>query len=186
SESDVTIATIPVNQYDATGFGILKSDENHQITSFIEKPKAELLPNWKSEVSEVNQQKGKEYLASMGIYLFNRKTLKQIFDEDPGNDFGKELIPNSIHKHKTMSFQYDGYWTDIGTIRSFFEANMDLTADLPQFNMYGPHPIYTNSRMLPPTKVMGTLTNKVIFGGGCIVSAKEIESSIIGVRSRID
>ncbi len=186
NESDVTIATIPVNQYDATGFGILKSDETHQITSFIEKPKAELLPEWKSEVSEVNQQKGKEYLASMGIYLFNRKALKQIFDEDPGNDFGKELIPNSIHKYKTMSFQYEGYWTDIGTIRSFFEANMDLTADLPQFNMYGPNPIYTNSRMLPPTKVMGTQTNKVIFGGGCIVSAKQIDSSIIGVRSRVD
>src|SRR5690606_37855189 len=88
NESEVTIATIPVNSRDATGFGILKSDENHQITSFIEKPKAELLPQWKSEVSEENHAKGKEYLASMGIYVFNRKTLKQIFEEDPGNDFG--------------------------------------------------------------------------------------------------
>jgi len=187
NESEVTIATIPVNENDATGFGILKSDENSQITSFIEKPNREILPEWKSEVGEKNREAGKDYLASMGIYVFNKGALAKIFEEDKGNDFGKELIPNAIHRYKTMSFQYDGYWTDIGTIRSFFEANMDLTADLPQFNMYdGAHPIFTNSRMLPPTKVTGTQTNRVIFGGGCIVNAKQIESSIIGVRSRID
>lgn len=185
SKSEVTIATIPVNERDATGFGILKSDENHQITSFVEKPKSDILPDWKSEVSEENQMKGKNYLASMGIYVFNRETLKKIFEEDSGNDFGKELIPNAIHKYRTSSFQYDGYWTDIGTIHSFFEANMDLTMDLPQFNMYGTHPIYTNSRMLPPNKISGKSINRVIFGGGVIVSAECIESSIIGVRSRI-
>lgn len=186
TESEISIATIPVNKYDASGFGILKADSNQQITSFIEKPAPDVLPDWKSEVSEKNMAEGKEYLASMGIYVFNRETLKKIFDEEDGNDFGKELIPKSIHKYKTGSFQYDGYWTDIGTIRSFFEANMDLTRDIPQFNMYGPNKIYTNSRMLPPNKIMGTEIMHVIFGGGSIVSAKKIESSVIGVRSRID
>lgn len=186
SNSEISIATIPVDKYDATGFGILKSDADFQITSFIEKPKAEVLPNWKSEVSEKNKLEGKEYLASMGIYLFNRDTLNKIFNEEEGNDFGKELIPKAIHKYRTGSFQYSGYWTDIGTIRSFFEANMDLTRDIPQFNMYGPNRVYTNSRMLPPNKIMGAQINHVIFGGGCIVSAKQIDSSVIGVRSRID
>lgn len=185
SQSDITIATIPVNENDATGFGILKSNENGQITSFIEKPKAEVLPEWTSEVTEENRTLGKNYLASMGIYVFNRAALKQIFEHDPGNDFGKELIPNAIHNFKTSSYQYNGYWTDIGTIRSFFDANMDLTTDLPQFNMYSGHPIYTNSRMLPPNKITGTEINHVILGGGVIITAKKIESSIIGVRSRI-
>lgn len=186
NESDISIATIPVNADDATGFGILKSDENHEITSFIEKPAADLLPDWTSEVDEKNKKKGKEYLASMGIYIFNKKTLNQIFDEDDGDDFGKELIPRAIHRYKTTSFQFDGYWTDIGTIRSFFEANMDLTSNVPQFNMYGPGWIYTNSRMLPPNKIMGTEVENAIFGEGCIISAKQIKHSVIGIRSRID
>lgn len=186
SQSEITIATIPVNKIDATGFGILKADADFQVTSFIEKPKAEVLPEWKSEVNEKNKASGKEYLASMGIYVFNRSTLNKIFNEDEGNDFGKELIPKAIHKYKTGSFQYNGYWTDIGTIRSFFEANMDLTRDIPQFNMYGNNRVYTNSRMLPPNKISGAKIDHVIFGGGCIVSAKSIESSVIGVRSRID
>ncbi|MGB3452490.1 MAG: glucose-1-phosphate adenylyltransferase [Moheibacter sp.] len=186
TQSEISIATIPVDKYDATGFGILKADNNFLITSFIEKPKAEVLPEWKSEVSEQNKLLGKEYLASMGIYVFNRDTLNRIFNEDEGNDFGKELIPKAIHKYKTSSFQYSGYWTDIGTIRSFFDANMDLTRDIPQFNMYGPNKVYTNSRMLPPNKITGTRIDHVIFGGGCIVSADTIESSVIGVRSRID
>lgn len=185
-EHEISIATIPVDKQDATGFGIMKSDNNFRVTSFIEKPNADVLPEWKSEVSDENKVLGKEYLASMGIYVFNRNTLNQIFDEESGNDFGKEVIPKSIHKYKTGSYQYSGYWTDIGTIRSFFEANMDLTRDIPQFNMYGHNKIFTNSRMLPPNKITATRIDHVIFGGGCIVSAERIESSIIGVRSRID
>lgn len=187
NEGDVTIATIPVNAKDATGFGILKSDDDSVIQSFIEKPNSEVLSDWTSDVSEKNKTLGKEYLASMGIYVFNKNVLKKIFDEDKGDDFGKELIPNAIEKgYKTLSYQYDGYWTDIGTIESFYEANMDLTSEMPQLNLFSTKPIYTRARMLPPSKINGSYVSKAIFGDGCIVLADKIEKSVIGNRSRID
>lgn len=186
SKGDITIATIPVNAHDATGFGILKSDEEGNITSFIEKPSNDLLSEWKSEVSEKNKHEGKEYLASMGIYVFSKDILKKMFAEDPGDDFGGELIPNAIGHYKTLSFQYDGYWTDIGTIQSFFDANLDLTTDFPKFNLFSKSPIYTRARMLPPSKILGSYVSKAIFGDGCVVMADKIENTIVGNRSRID
>src|SRR5690606_34086485 len=186
NESQITIATIPVNAVDAPGFGILKSDEQGNITSFIEKPAPELLQDWKSEVSEKSKSEGKEYLASMGIYVFSKTILKKMFDEDPGDDFGGELIPNAIGSYKIMSFQYDGYWTDIGTIQAFFDANLELTQDLPKFNLFSNSPIYTTARMLPPSKILGSYVSKVIFGDGCVVMADKIENSIVGNRSRVD
>lgn len=186
NEGDITIATIPVNAKDAPGFGILKSDEEGNITSFIEKPSSELLGDWTSEVPEKSKSEGKEYLASMGIYVFSKKVLKKMFEEDPGDDFGGELIPNGIGTYKTLSFQYDGYWTDIGTIDSFFDANIDLTRDFPKFNLFSTSPIYTRARMLPPSKILGSYVSKAVFGDGCIVMADKIENSIVGNRSRID
>ena len=186
NDGDITIATIPVNSKDAPGFGILKSDDEGNITSFIEKPSVELLGDWKSEVSEKSKSEGKEYLASMGIYVFSKNDLKIMFDEDPADDFGGELIPNGIGTYKTLSFQYDGYWTDIGTIDSFFDANIDLTTDFPKFNLFSTSPIYTRARMLPPSKILGSYVSKAIFGDGCIVMADKIENSIVGNRSRID
>ena len=184
---DITIATIPVEAKDATGFGILKSDEENQITSFIEKPAAELLQDWKSEVPEEEKSQGKEYLASMGIYVFGKGILKKMFGEDPGDDFGKELIPNAINNgYKTLSYQYNGYWTDIGTIGSFFEANMDLTNEVPKFNMFSSSPIYTRPRMLPPSKINGSFVNKAVFGDGSIIMADKIEHTLVGNRTRID
>lgn len=184
---DITIATIPVEGKDATGFGILKSDEENQITSFIEKPAAELLQDWKSEVPEEEKNQGKEYLASMGIYVFGKGILKKMFGEDPGDDFGKELIPNAINNgYKTLSYQYNGYWTDIGTIGSFFEANMDLTNEVPKFNMFSSSPIYTRPRMLPPSKINGSFVNKAVFGDGSIIMADKIEHTLVGNRTRID
>ncbi len=187
NEGDITIATIPVNAKDATGFGILKADEDGVITAFTEKPSADLLPEWKSEVSEKSKNQGKEYLASMGIYIFTKGVLKKIFDEDKGDDFGKELIPNALDRgYKTLSFQYDGYWTDIGTIDSFFEANLDLCQDFPKFNLFSSSPVYTRARMLPPSKILSSYVSKAIFSDGCIVMADKIENSIIGNRTRID
>lgn len=186
NEGDITIATIPVNAKDAPGFGILKSDDEGNITSFIEKPSAETLSDWTSEVSDKSRSEGKEYLASMGIYVFSKEVLKKMFSEDPGDDFGGELIPNGIGKYKTLSFQYDGYWTDIGTIDSFFDANIDLTRDFPKFNLFSRSPIYTRARMLPPSKILGSYVSKAIFGDGCIVMADKIENSIIGNRGRVD
>lgn len=186
NESQITIATIPVNSSDAPGFGILKSDDNGNITSFIEKPSPDVLHDWKSEVSEKSKSEGKEYLASMGIYVFSKSILKKMFDEDPGDDFGGELIPNALGNYKIMSFQYDGYWTDIGTIQSFFDANLELTQDLPKFNLFSNSPIYTRARMLPPSKILGSYVSKAIFGDGCVVMADKIENSIVGNRSRVD
>ena len=186
NEGDITIATIPVNAKDAPGFGILKSDTEGNITSFIEKPTHDMLHEWKSEVSEKSKSEGKEYLASMGIYVFSKDMLKKMFDEDPGDDFGGELIPNGIGTYKTLSFQYDGYWTDIGTIDSFFDANLDLTRDFPKFNLFSKAPIYTRARMLPPSKILGSYVSKAIFGDGCIIMADKIENSIVGNRSRVD
>lgn len=184
NEGDVTIATIPVNAKDAPGFGILKSNENDEIISFIEKPSSDLLPEWTSDVSEELHRQGRDYLASMGIYVFSKHILKKMLTENPGMDFGKDIIPDAINNLRVMSYQYDAYWTDIGTIGSFFEANIQLTDDVPAFNLFG-DPVYTRARMLPPSKILGTTLNNTIVADGCIVLADKIERSVIGVRSRI-
>lgn len=186
--AELTIATIPVNAKDATGFGIMKVDDEDCITSFIEKPKAEMLPEWTSAVSEANQENGKHFLASMGIYIFNRKSLEELFEQNPdADDFGKEIIPVAIQNNrKIVSYQYEGYWTDIGNIRSFFEANLELTNDVPQFNLFDNNKVvYTRARMLPPAKIFGSKINYSIISEGAIIHAESIERAVIGIRSRI-
>ena len=185
SGADISIGTIPVNAKDATGFGILKTDDQNYITSFVEKPKAEKLSGLESEVSEQMQKEGKNYLASMGIYVFNRKALFDLLKGDQHADFGKEIIPDAITSHKVLSYQYEGYWTDIGSIPSFFEANIGLTDDIPAFNLFDKHSIYSRPRMLPPSKISGTVLEKTIIADGCIINASRIERSVIGIRTRI-
>ena len=185
SGAEITIATYPVNAKDATSFGLLKTNDENIITSFIEKPGEELLPNWTSDVGEEMDKQGRHYLASMGIYIFNRNLLKKLMDNPDTNDFGKEIIPQAIEKHKTLSYQYEGYWTDIGNIDSFFEANLGLTDDVPQFNLYDSNGIYTRPRILPTSKISGTILNKAVIGDGCIIHAEKIDRCVIGIRSRI-
>ncbi|HVT86471.1 MAG TPA: glucose-1-phosphate adenylyltransferase [Chitinophagaceae bacterium] len=188
SGADISIATIPVTERDASDFGIMKKNEQGLITSFIEKPKKDLLADWTSDTGEEMRQAGKIFLASMGIYIFNRKLLWDILvNEKPeATDFGKEIIPQSIAKYKVASYQYEGYWTDIGNIHSFFEANLGLTKDIPEFNLFDINKtIYTRPRMLPPSKINGTTLDKVLIAEGCIIHALRIENSVIGIRSRI-
>ncbi len=186
SNAKISIATIPVNAKEATSFGILKSDKDNVITSFIEKPDTKLLVDWTSDVSDGMKSQGREYLASMGIYIFNRDLLIELMNDPDTNDFGKEIIPNSIHEHKTVSYQYEGYWTDIGNIDSFFEANLGLTDDIPDFNLYDSKKgVYTHARILPTTKISGTVLEKAVIADGCIIHAAKIEKSVIGIRSRI-
>ncbi len=186
SNAEISIATYPVNAKDATSFGILKTDENSIITSFVEKPPTEELKDWASDVGDAMKAQGRHYLASMGIYIFNRDLLIKLMENPDTNDFGKEIIPQSIGNHKTLSYQYEGYWTDIGNIDSFFEANLDLTSEIPQFNLYDRHKrIYTRARMLPTSKVSGTSMDKAVVADGCIIHAAIIERSVIGIRSRI-
>ncbi|MEP7143493.1 MAG: glucose-1-phosphate adenylyltransferase [Ferruginibacter sp.] len=186
--ADISIATIPVGEREAPEFGILKSNEEHVITSFIEKPAKDLLSEWTSDTGDDMKAQGRNYLASMGIYVFSRKLLFDLLETEKkdATDFGKEIIPTSIEKYKVISFQYDGYWTDIGNIYSFFEANLALTLDLPPFNLFDNQKIvYSHARMLPPAKISGTTLEKTIIAEGSIINASRIENSVIGVRSRI-
>jgi len=189
SGSDISIATIPVIEREAPDFGILKKNPDGFITSFIEKPKGtELLNQWKSDTGSEMQAAGKHWLASMGIYIFNRQLMFDLLEEEfrGGTDFGKEIIPQSLSKYKVSSFQYDGYWTDIGNIYSFYEANLGLTDEVPEFNLFDDtRSIYTRARMLPPAKISGTTLDKTIVAEGCIVNASHIEKSVVGIRARI-
>src|SRR6056300_1582754 len=185
SGAEISIATYPVTAKDATSFGLLKTNDENIITSFIEKPGAELLPNWTSDVGNDMKAQGREYLASMGIYIFNRDLLKKLMENPDTNDFGKEIIPQAIENHKTLSYQYEGYWEDIGNIDSFFEANIGLTDDVPKFNLYNEKGVYTRARILPTSKISDSILNKAVIGDGCIIQAKKIERSVIGIRSRI-
>jgi glucose-1-phosphate adenylyltransferase len=184
--ADITLATLPVTAKDAPDFGILKSNSDSFITEFIEKPVTELLPDWISEVSNEMKQAGKNHLASMGIYVFSRDLLVELMADESTKDFGREIIPQAIETRKVLSYQYEGYWTDIGTIESFFEANLKLTDDIPEFNLFdNVNPIYTRARMLPPSKISGTTLERTVISDGCIIHASRIEHSLIGIRSRI-
>ena len=185
SNAEISIATYPVNKKEATGFGILKTNNENEITSFIEKPSADLLSDWTSEVSDDMKGEGRNYLASMGIYIFNRDLLVKLMENPDTIDFGGEIIPQSINNHKTVSYQYEGYWTDIGTIESFFEANLGLTDDVPKFNLYDENRVYTRARILPTSKISGTMINKSVISDGCIIKAAKIERCVIGIRSKI-
>ena len=185
--ADISIATIPVAEREAPEFGILKSDEGF-ITSFIEKPKKEVLSDWVSDTGDEMRNHGRIYLASMGIYVFNRKLLTDLLMEESkdATDFGKEIIPSSIEKYKVASYQYDGYWTDIGNIYSFFEANLALTQEIPDFNLFdNDNPVFTRARMLPPAKISGTTLERTILAEGSIILASRVENSVIGIRTRI-
>ncbi|WP_438989673.1 glucose-1-phosphate adenylyltransferase [Polaribacter sp.] len=185
SGAEISIATYPVTAKDATSFGLLKTNNEDIITSFIEKPGKELLSNWTSDVGDDMKAQGRDYLASMGIYIFNRDLLKKLMENPDTNDFGKEIIPQAIENHKTLSYQYEGYWEDIGNIDSFFEANIGLTDDVPQFDLYNEKGVYTRARILPTSKISGSILNKAVIGDGCIIQAEKIERSVIGIRSRI-
>jgi glucose-1-phosphate adenylyltransferase len=186
--ADITIATIPVTAKHATSFGIMKVNDHGYINSFVEKPELSILPKWKSPVDAKLIGEGREYLASMGIYIFNRSTLRDLLKDNPdATDFGKEILPIALKSGaQVSSFLYDGYWTDIGDIESFFEANIALASDLPEFNLFdNVNKIYTRARQLPPSKLSGTIVSHSIISEGCIVHAKSLVNSVIGIRSRI-
>jgi len=185
--ADISIATLPVNAKEASSFGVMKTTPDGFISSFIEKPKAELLPDWTSEVSDEMKAEGRNYLASMGIYIFNKELLVELMKNQDTKDFGKEIIPQAIEKYKVLSYAYEGYWTDIGNIDSFFEANLGLTDYIPKFNLFdNGSKIYTRARTLPPTKVSGKTTyDRAMIAEGCIIDECDIEHSVIGIRNRI-
>jgi glucose-1-phosphate adenylyltransferase len=179
---DISIALQPVSMEDAPRMGILKRGEDQLITDFVEKPKdPEIL---KSFISRENPDL--PLLGSMGIYLFKTAVLDDLLRELDVDDFGKEVIPHSIHTHKVVGYVFEGYWEDIGTIRSFYNANLDLTLPSPPFNFYDVnHPIYTHARFLPGSIIAGATLEDVSLSDGCYIGKAEITRSVIGLRSRI-
>ncbi len=186
--ADITIGTIPVVEDEAGGFGIMEIDNNFRIKSFHEKPKGELLKSLKFDLSKFINEKNsnKEFLASMGIYVFNKETLAELLKNYNFMDFGKEVIPFAIRNKRVFSFLFDGYWSDIGTIKSFFEANLKLTDARPVVDLYNADtPIYTHARFLPSSKVVSCKINNSIVSEGCILNGAKIVRSIIGIRAKI-
>ncbi len=188
-KADLTIATIPVKEKEATSFGIMKVDKACNISDFIEKPDKKEVKKWQSDLDVKYIKAKKPYLASMGIYVFNKKIMNQLILDNPeATDFGKEIIPLAVKNPdlKVVSYAYDGYWADIGNISSFLEANINLTGFLPEFSLYeNEHKIYTRARMLSPSKFFGTKITEGLVSDGCICHAKEIYKCVIGVRSRL-
>jgi len=188
NDADLTVATIPVVADDATAFGIMKTKEEGTIEHFVEKPDREELYQWKSETGDKFSREGRHYLASMGIYIFKKEILTDLLDRyEDSTDFGKGIIPKAIEgDYRVQSYEFDGYWTDIGTVKSFFKANLELTDDLPMFNLYDNEDfIYTRARLLPASKLSGTTFDHSVLAEACLIEASRIERSVIGIRSRI-
>jgi glucose-1-phosphate adenylyltransferase len=188
SGADVSIATTAVNRKDASGFGIMKINSDQRITEFMEKPAPDLaIDDWKiPESSRGDLPPEKEYLASMGIYIFNAPVMEELLNNDY-KDFGKEIIPMAIEDKKVNSYIFNGYWEDIGTIQSFYEANIELTAINPKFNFYDEaEPIYTHARNLPPSKMNSANLTSTLASEGCVITEAKINKSVIGLRSIIE
>ena len=184
-DAAVTVASIPVTAEQAGSFGILKTDEDDRITEFHEKPGD--LTGKSSPVSPEMADAGRTYLASMGIYVFDSDKLCDILDAYPDDhDFGKQVIPRAIENMNVVSYPFDGYWSDIGTIHSFYEANLMLAGNEPGFSIYNPRMrMYTNARMLAPAKLIGAQVTESLVSEGSIIGSSTIEHSVIGIRSFI-
>ena len=186
--AEISIAAKAVNRRDATGFGIMQVDENNRITAFMEKPAADLnIDEWKiPENSRGDLPAELEYLASMGIYIFNADVMEELLDNDK-TDFGKEIIPMAITTKKVNSYIFNDYWEDIGTIRSFYEATLDLTNPNPSFSLYEEDtPIYTHMSNLPPSKINNANMTSTMASEGCVIEDSRIKRSVIGIRSMIN
>jgi glucose-1-phosphate adenylyltransferase len=190
NEADLSIATTPVGRDTAPAFGILHTDTANQITRFVEKPKEPaLLDELRMPTSLLKDNAlpldAERFQASMGIYIFNRRVLQECLDNDL-DDFGHDIIPAAIKDRRVFSYIFEGYWEDIGTIKSFHQANLDLTENIPHYNFFdAANPIYTRPRLLPASKVNQAQIKQALISDGCIISNATIERSIIGVRSHI-
>lgn len=190
SGASISVATTPVNRTDASRFGIVKTDDTNRITEFKEKPAPDIdISAWKisPELMATIPDPEKEYLASMGIYIFNASTLNAVLNENDSKDFGKEVIPNSIGNYIVNAYVFNNYWEDIGTIKSFYDANIKLTDIDPEFNFYDEdEPIFTHMRNLPPSKINGASIFCTLTSEGCVITNCKLSRSIIGVRSIIE
>src|SRR5204863_156845 len=189
SGADITLATKPVEREQVAEFGIMQSGADRRITRFVEKPKdASVLEELKMSrelIAETGLEETELYQASMGIYVFNRNVLVECLNNDLA-DFGKHVIPQSIQDRHVNAYIFNGYWEDIGTVRAFYEANLDLTDIVPEYSFFeADSPIYTHPRFLPGSKVNGAVLRQAIIADGCIISDAHLERCVIGIRSII-
>jgi glucose-1-phosphate adenylyltransferase len=191
TNADITISVIPIVPDSASEFGLLKTDNAGRVIEFREKPKGEALEAMRVDTTALglsaDEAKARPYLASMGIYVFKYDRLEEVLAADNSRlDFGKEVIPGSIHKYNVQAFLFDGYWEDIGTIGAFYKANLDMTTAIPPFNLFDAEaPMFTRARYLPPSKINQCEIRESIISEGCIINGAKIINSLIGLRSRL-
>lgn len=189
TKSDITVACTGVNRAAASQLGIVKADRKNKILEFMEKPGPDRdIEDFRipGEPGELAKHGDKQFLGSMGIYIFSADVMEKMLDNDL-TDFGKEIIPESMKKHKVSAFPFFGYWEDIGTIKSFYEANVGLTDINPEFNFYDETmPIYTHKRNLPASKINYSNINQTLTADGCIITNASIASSVVGIRTIIE
>jgi glucose-1-phosphate adenylyltransferase len=191
TNADITISVIPIPPDSANEFGLLKTDNSGRIIEFREKPKGETLEAMRVDTTSlgltVEEARERPYLASMGIYVFKYDRLEKVLAEDSTRlDFGKEVIPGSIHNYNVQAYVFNGYWEDIGTIAAFYKANLEMTSAIPPFNLFDAEaPLLTRSRYLPPSKVNNCEIRDSIISEGCIINGAKVNRSVIGLRSRI-
>jgi glucose-1-phosphate adenylyltransferase len=191
TNADITISVIPIVPDSASEFGLLKTDSAGRVIEFREKPKGEALEAMRVDTTSLglspDEANARPYLASMGIYVFKYDLLEEVLAADNSRlDFGKEVIPGSIHKYNVQAFLFDGYWEDIGTIGAFYKANLDMTTAIPPFNLFDAEaPMFTRARYLPPSKINQCEIRDSIISEGCIINGAKIFNSLIGLRSRL-
>ncbi len=192
SGADVSIAALPVARDATSGFGIMRLDDSGRVVEFVEKPMdPHVLDQFRTPASWIDTRgiasRGREHLASMGIYLFNRDVLVDLLTQFSHTDFGRDIFPHSIRTHHVQAHLFDGYWEDIGTVKSFWKANLDLAAENPSFALDAPDSlIFSRPRFLPPSRISGASIERSLIADGCtIASGSRIENSVIGLRCRI-
>lgn len=191
SRADITVSVIPVYRENTSGFGILQTDSDGRITDFVEKPQTEeelqrLTVSEDTFTSRGIDPRGRQHIASMGIYIFSRELLEQVLANESHVDFGLDIFPSCIHSRRVFAYFFDDYWEDIGTIRAFYQANIRLTDISPRFNFYDERtPIFTHRRHLPSTKVNSSSIRSSILSEGSIIDDSEIDRSIVGIRTVI-
>ncbi|PJE00973.1 MAG: glucose-1-phosphate adenylyltransferase [Leptospira sp.] len=179
-ETEISVACNSVSEDRITGLGIVKTNSKGSIDEFIEKP---------TDIEQVTSCRMEDgnFLANMGIYIFNTKTLIDVLSDKSRTDFGKEILPQSLKTRKVKAYEYKGYWEDIGTIKAFYDANLMLTDEVPAFNLYDPEtPLYTRARSLPPTKLNNARVQQALISEGAIINDADIYRSLIGIRQFVD
>jgi len=189
--AEITVSVIPTDAERATGFGLLKTDDEGRIVEFREKPTADQLSPMRVDTTRFGLSREDAerrcFLASMGVYVFNFAALRELLENEKHTDFGRQVIPEAIGRRRVQAFLFDGYWEDIGTVGAYYQANLDMIGPVPKFNLFNAGaPIYTHSRFLRASKLADCQIRNSAISDGCILNRASIEHSVIGIRSRIE